>query len=92
MLEVGCGVGNLIFPLVFEKCNDYFIHACDFSARAIELVKNNELYDETKMRAFTCDITKPDIFDEINPESLDIITMIFVLSAIHPDNFNQVAT
>lgn len=91
MLEVGCGVGNLIFPLISDKCNNYFIYACDFSPRAVDFVKNNELYDPAKMKAFVCDITKPDIFNEIAPESLDIITMIFVLSAIHPDNFQQVA-
>lgn len=90
MLEVGCGVGNLIFPLIADKVNNYFIYACDFSPRAVDLVKSNELYDETKMKAFTCDITKPDVFEEIQPESLDIITMIFVLSAIHPDNFQLV--
>lgn len=43
------------------------------------------------MKAFTCDITKEDVFKEIPPQSLDIITMIFVLSAIHPENFSQVA-
>jgi methyltransferase-like protein 6 len=91
MLEVGCGVGNLIFPLVAEKHNNYFIYACDFSERAVELVKENELYDEKMMKAFTCDITTDTVFNDIQPHSLDIITMIFVLSAIHPDNFQQVA-
>lgn len=84
LLEVGCGVGNLIFPLVAENRNSYFIYACDFSSRAIDLVKANELYDTATMKAFTCDITKPDILAEIPLESVDIITMIFVLSAIHP--------
>lgn len=91
LLEVGCGVGNLIFPLVAENRNSYFIYACDFSSRAIDLVKANELYDTATMKAFTCDITKPDILAEIPLESVDIITMIFVLSAIHPNNFQQVA-
>lgn len=91
MLEVGCGVGNLIFPLIADKVNNYFIYACDFSQRAIELVRKNELYDPQRMKAFTCDITKQDILEDIPPGSLDIITMIFVLSAIHPDNFQRVA-
>ena len=91
MLECGCGVGNLIFPMVADKVNNYFIYACDFSPRAIEFVKNNELYDPLRMKAFTCDITKDDILNEIPTESLDIITMIFVMSAIHPDNFQKVA-
>lgn len=90
MLEVGCGVGNLIFPLIVDKVN-YFIYACDFSPRAIEFVNSNELYDPLRMKAFTCDITKQDILSEIPVGSLDIITMIFVLSAIHPENFQQVA-
>jgi methyltransferase-like protein 6 len=83
-------VGNLIFPLVADNHN-YFIYACDFSERAIELVKENPLYDEAKMKAFTCDITSDTILEEIPSESLDIITMIFVLSAIHPEKFQQVA-
>lgn len=90
MLEVGCGVGNLIFPLIEDKCNNYFIYACDFSARAINFVQENPLYNQTSMKAFQCDITTEDIFKTIPNDSVDIITMIFVLSAIHPDNFNTV--
>ncbi|THG17705.1 hypothetical protein TEA_030121 [Camellia sinensis var. sinensis] len=36
--SVGCGVGNTIFPLI-SMYPDVFIHACDFSPRAINLVK-----------------------------------------------------
>ena len=38
LLEVGCGVGNTLFPLL-EENDALFIHACDFSPRAIEFVK-----------------------------------------------------
>ena len=38
MLEVGCGVGNFIFPLLEEDRNIYF-YACDFSPRAVQFVK-----------------------------------------------------
>lgn len=91
LLEVGCGVGNLIFPLVADNCN-FFVYACDFSPRAIDFVKQNELYDGSKMKAFTCDITKKDILAEVQPGTLDMITMVFVLSAIHPSNFLEVIT
>jgi methyltransferase-like protein 6 len=38
VLEVGCGVGNLIFPLL--KVNPAVrMYACDFSRRAVQLVK-----------------------------------------------------
>lgn len=87
MFEVGCGVGNLIYPLIQDKRNNYFIFACDFSTRAVDLVKNNELYDEINMKVFQCDITTNQVFNTIEPESLDIITLVFVLSAIHPDKF-----
>lgn len=36
--QVGCGAGNTIFPLV-ATYPDIFVHACDFSPRAIDLVK-----------------------------------------------------
>ena len=38
LLEVGCGVGNALFPLL-EENDALFVHACDFSPRAIEFVK-----------------------------------------------------
>jgi 2-polyprenyl-3-methyl-5-hydroxy-6-metoxy-1,4-benzoquinol methylase len=38
VLEVGCGVGNTIFPLLAEF-PQIFLHACDFSPRAVNLVK-----------------------------------------------------
>lgn len=90
LLEIGCGVGNLIFPLIEDKINDYFIYGLDFSPRAIEIVKQNPLYSEEYMKAFACDITNDDVFETIESESLDLITLIFVLSAIHPDKFPKV--
>lgn len=90
LLEVGCGVGNLVFPLVEEKHNSYFIYACDFSSRAVDFVRQNPLYNEQNMNAFQCDITTNDIFQHIDRCSLDIITMVFVMSAIHPDNHGKV--
>ena len=38
MLEVGCGVGNTLFPLL-EENDAVFVHAFDFSPRAVEFVK-----------------------------------------------------
>lgn len=86
LLEVGCGVGNLIYPLVEEGMN-FFVYACDLSPRAVDFVKSNVNYDESRMKAFQCDITTENIFTEISNNSVDIVTLIFVLSAIHPDKF-----
>lgn len=91
LLEVGCGVGNFVFPLIEDQFNkNYFIYACDFSQRAVDFVKQNPLYDEKIIKAFQCDITSDSIFETIDPGSVDIISMIFVLSAIHPTKFEIV--
>lgn len=89
LLEIGCGVGNLIFPLIEDGHRDYFIYACDLAPRAVELVQKHNLYDERYMKAFACDITTEQVFDTLADGSLDIVTLIFVLSAIHPDKFRQ---
>lgn len=88
MLEVGCGVGNLIFPLIEEHPEMYF-YACDLSPRAIEFVKSHPSYNENTVKAFQCDITTDEILKEVAFESIDIVTLIFVLSAIHPNKFHQ---
>lgn len=39
LLEVGCGVGNFVYPLVEDGLRFRKIFACDLSTRAIELFK-----------------------------------------------------
>lgn len=91
LLEVGCGVGNFAFPLLEEDL-DLFIYACDFSPRAVQFVKDHKTYDETNIKAFVADITKDELSSEVGAESVDILSVIFVLSAIHPDKFKSAVT
>ncbi|XP_057957815.1 uncharacterized protein LOC131150836 [Malania oleifera] len=84
ILEVGCGAGNTIFPLV-ATYPDIFVHACDFSPRAVNLVKIHKSFMETRVRAFVCDLTIDDLSKDISPASVDVVTMIFVLSAVSPE-------
>ncbi|CAH0552799.1 unnamed protein product [Brassicogethes aeneus] len=86
VFEIGCGVGNFIFPLIKDKIN-LFALACDLSPRAVEMVKSNPLYDENHIHAFQGDIVSTEILGHVELESVDIATLIFVLSAIHPDKF-----
>ena len=89
LLECGCGVGNLMFPLIQEN-PDIFIHGCDFSEVAIELVKKNELYTETRCNAFQCDLTIPGSIKEHLSSSVTMVSLVFVLSSISPDKMPTV--
>ncbi|XP_038208689.1 tRNA N(3)-methylcytidine methyltransferase METTL6 [Zerene cesonia] len=90
-LELGCGVGNMVFPLLEEGFSNFYFYACDFSPRAIEFVKSNKLYDDSRIKAFCADLTTDDLFDNINENTADIASLIFVLSAINPTMWSQVA-
>jgi len=83
ILEVGCGVGNFVFPLL-EEDPSLFFYACDFSPRAVQFVQENPLYNEDRCHAFQCDITTDTLSEHVR-RPVDLVTMIFVLSAIHPD-------
>ncbi|XP_015395400.1 tRNA N(3)-methylcytidine methyltransferase METTL6 isoform X2 [Panthera pardus] len=84
VLEAGCGVGNCLFPLLEEDLN-IFAYACDFSPRA-----QNPLYDTERCKVFQCDLTKDDLLEHVPPESVDVVMLIFVLSAVHPDKMHLV--
>lgn len=87
MLEAGCGVGNCLFPLL-EEDPHLFVYACDFSPRAIQFVKQKPCYNPDTCKAFQCDLTEDDLTDNIPADSVDVATLIFVLSAIHPDKMH----
>lgn len=77
-----------MFPLIEENTR-LFIYACDFSPRAVELVKAHALYNEDRIKAFQCDITQS-IGDRVpDPgQPMDIVSMVFVLSALRPSDFD----
>jgi len=92
LLELGCGVGNFLYPIL-EEVPNLRIWACDFSPRAIEFVKSHANYHEEKIRAFTIDLTLQRCF-AIQPElcnlKADFVSLIFVLSAISPEKHSNV--
>nr|KAJ3419601.1 hypothetical protein HK105_006748 [Polyrhizophydium stewartii] len=88
--EIGCGAGNTVFPFLQEAAEaDVMVYASDYSSEAISVVKSNDLYDESRCKAFVHDITSPDLPAHIEPGTVDIITCIFVLSAIHPSTWDR---
>ncbi|XP_008820107.1 methyltransferase-like protein 2A isoform X2 [Nannospalax galili] len=86
ILEVGCGVGNTVFPILQTNNNPgVFIYCCDFSSLAIELVRTNSEYDPSRCFAFVHNLCDEDQSYPVPWDSLDVIVLIFVLSAIVPD-------
>ncbi|XP_076171950.1 tRNA N(3)-cytidine methyltransferase METTL6 isoform X2 [Ptiloglossa arizonensis] len=88
LLEVGCGVGNFIYPLIEDGLKFKKIFACDLSPRAVELTKH-ALYDPKNMNIFQTDITMENCFVDVDCPA-NVATLIFVLSAIHPEKFRTV--
>ncbi|KAI8896106.1 S-adenosyl-L-methionine-dependent methyltransferase [Globomyces pollinis-pini] len=90
--EIGCGAGNTVFPFL-EQANDanVFAYACDYSSEAVDVVKSNELYDTTRCKALVFDITNPNIPADIELGTLDVCICVFVLSAIHPRDWETAA-
>ncbi|XP_039372290.1 tRNA N(3)-methylcytidine methyltransferase METTL2A isoform X1 [Mauremys reevesii] len=91
ILEVGCGAGNTVFPIL-QTNNDpgLFVYCCDFSNTAVDLVQTNAEYDSSRCFAFVHDLCKDQSPYPMPEESLDIIILIFVLSALLPEKMQYV--
>ncbi|KAL5492311.1 hypothetical protein ACEPAI_3758 [Sanghuangporus weigelae] len=90
--EIGCGAGNSVFPLLAANQNpDLHLYAFDYSSHAVKLVQHNELYLSSSagsIRSSVWDLTSTDGLPEgIAPSSIDIVVLIFVLSALHPNEW-----
>jgi len=74
----------------------FFIYACDFSPRAVDIVKSHPLYQPENIVAFTLDITTDPSLAFTNtplePGTADIASLMFVLSALKPEDFSHALT
>ena len=96
LLEVGAGAGNSAFPILQKRENPRLkIHACDFSKKAVELIRNHELYDPHYIQADVWDVAaSPDAENGGLPPglqegSVDVVLMIFIFSALNPRQWDQ---
>lgn len=89
ILEVGAGAGNTAFPILKANENDgLVVHACDFSRKAVELIKANAAYDAEHMRASVCDISGEDLPPGVGEDSVDVVLLVFIFSALSPKQWD----
>ncbi len=85
ILEVGAGAGNTAFPILKANENEgLMIHACDFSKKAVELIRANAAYDAEHMQASVWDISSEDLPPGVREGSVDVVLLVFIFSALSP--------
>ncbi|EDW31168.1 GL20731 [Drosophila persimilis] len=91
IFELGCGVGNTILPLLQYSVEPKLkVFGCDFSARAIDILRSQPQFDEKRCEVFVMDATEEQWPVPFEENSQDIIVMIFVLSACQPKKMQQI--
>ena len=92
ILELGCGVGNSIFPILKKNVSTKLtVFGCDFSRTAVDLLKQHPEYENGRCEAFVCDIAQKSWANvPFEENSLDMVILIFVLSALDPSDMELV--
>ncbi|KAL8799096.1 MAG: hypothetical protein Q9182_006159 [Xanthomendoza sp. 2 TL-2023] len=90
LLEVGAGAGNTCFPILRNNENsNLMVHACDFSQKAVDLIRGSDEYDEEHLRAEVWDVASPEMPSGLDKGSVDVVLMVFIFSALHPTQWMQ---
>ena len=87
LLDMGCGVGNSFYPLLTRLPNLY-VNAFDFSKRAVNMSKTHPMYEKEKHRINVYDLDL--VNDDIPNKNNDYGILMFVLSAIKPEEHEKV--
>lgn len=87
MLEVGCGVGNGVFPVLRANRRIYAL-AFDYSIRAIHVMKKHDEYRTDRVKAFQADLAEPETYVKLIQNEVktgvDFVTALWTLSALPP--------
>ncbi|XP_067417909.1 tRNA N(3)-methylcytidine methyltransferase METTL6 isoform X2 [Emydura macquarii macquarii] len=80
------------WDLFYKRNSTNFFKDRHWTTREFEDLKacreKNPLYTIERCKVFQCDLTKDDLLENIPADSVDVVTLIFVLSAIHPDKMH----
>lgn len=92
ILEIGAGAGNTAFPILKDNQNPkLMIHACDFSKKAVELIRGNTEYNTQHIRSEVWDMASvaETLPAGVEPGSVDVVLLIFAFSALNPRQWSQ---
>lgn len=62
MLELGCGVGNFLYPLASQASLQHCFLGCDLSPRAVAIARENPEFDADRMHFWQHDIVSQRFF------------------------------
>lgn len=83
ILECGAGHGTTIYSLIDKLSDEIIFYATDYSEDALKILRENCLFDSSRVKVSQWDIIKP--ISIVLPCPPKLIICIFTLSAIHPD-------
>jgi len=90
ILEIGAGAGNTAFPILAKNKNPQLkLHACDFSKKAVEVMRNHESYNPELMQADVWDVAGEELPPGLEENSVDVAIMIFIFSALSPKQWKK---
>ena len=93
LLEIGAGAGNTAFPIVQNNQNpELKIHACDYSKKAVQVMRESALYNDKVMQADVWDVAgqgEQVLPPGLGKKSVDVVIMIFIFSALSPLQWKQ---
>jgi tRNAThr (cytosine32-N3)-methyltransferase len=87
---VGAGAGNTAFPILANNKNPKLkVHACDFSKKAVDVMRAHEEYNTDYMQADVWDAAGDELPPGLEEGSVDVVIMIFIFSALNPRQWRK---
>lgn len=86
VVEVGCGHGSSMYPLIKSLPFLAKYTATDYSLNALAILEKNPSYDKNRITTAFWDVTKSPDFEGTFQTHSDALLCIFALSAVKPEH------